>query len=367
MVWCSICQYPGHWTSQCKYSHNMPSCRRCGRDSHSYEQCYASVGIFGEILSDSDEDEVWSCEHCGKEFDTEKGAMFHENKWCKKKPRSARADTKRASDTAVPSSVASVLRHNMAQPTGGVYVLKLDDGCFYVGKSSNVDARVAQHASGSVHCASWCKSHGVTNIQRMKTECPPSGDDLDAWEKNETLVQMMRHGVDKVRGWAFTNESLNMDQLVTLKTLLTEQADVCRRCGFHGHFVSTCSEANVTKAPWLQNLQDSIDALASANAVSQVNSSLSSRKRQELATPSTDPLSLSCTKRSKCTNTNNNQRDPLANANDSFTEQAKTGRARCQQCSHLIAKGEWRRGRRIKHPTFGLITKFTHFTCPESS
>ena len=34
---------------------------------------------------EEDEEELWCCQYCGKEFQTEKGAIYHENKYCKKK------------------------------------------------------------------------------------------------------------------------------------------------------------------------------------------------------------------------------------------------------------------------------------------
>ena len=40
------------------------------------------------IDDESSEEEVWSCSYCDKEFDTEKGALFHENKYCKRNPKS---------------------------------------------------------------------------------------------------------------------------------------------------------------------------------------------------------------------------------------------------------------------------------------
>lgn len=333
MVWCSHCKRPGHWTSQC-YSKGV-FCTRCGREGHKEAQCYATYGIDGECIA-SDDEECYACAFCTRTFDTEKGATLHETKWCKKRP---------VHNSTTPAQVLRDSLHAKAHPhtpTRGVYVLRLDDGCIYVGKSDNVNSRIAQHRSGTGQCARWCSVHGTQHMQRMPTRCPPSGDDLDAWEKNETLVQMMHHGVDKVRGWAFTSEILAYEQLVTIKTLITEQADVCRVCGHEGHFASAC--ASQVTAPWLEGLEGMIELIRPATHLP---------KR-----PLVPPLvpHAPSTKRAKA--------NPVANDTESsFVEQAKSGRSKCKVCSQPIAKGEWRRGTQRAHPTYGRMTSFVHLTC----
>ena len=56
-------------------------CERCGRNNHNKNNCYAEYDINGDEISD----ELWSCKHCKKEFDTEKGCLYHERVHCKSK------------------------------------------------------------------------------------------------------------------------------------------------------------------------------------------------------------------------------------------------------------------------------------------
>lgn len=80
--------------------HSKNVCTRCGRNSHFVKDCYAKTDIDGNTIEDetsssdysdnnsSEYEEVWYCNYCNKEFETEKGAKFHENFYCKKKYKS---------------------------------------------------------------------------------------------------------------------------------------------------------------------------------------------------------------------------------------------------------------------------------------
>jgi hypothetical protein len=57
-------------------------CLRCGRIGHFANDCYAKTHENGNLISDSDEDLIWQCEYCNKEFDYEDDCLNHEKK-CK--------------------------------------------------------------------------------------------------------------------------------------------------------------------------------------------------------------------------------------------------------------------------------------------
>jgi hypothetical protein len=58
-------------------------CYKCGREGHYVVDCYAKTTISGEPIDE--EEDVYRCSYCDKEFDTLKGATCHENLYCKKK------------------------------------------------------------------------------------------------------------------------------------------------------------------------------------------------------------------------------------------------------------------------------------------
>lgn len=61
-------------------------CFKCGKKGHFAKNCTLHNQEYYSDEYDS-EDYVWQCEFCGKEFETEKGCIFHQNVHCKKKPR----------------------------------------------------------------------------------------------------------------------------------------------------------------------------------------------------------------------------------------------------------------------------------------
>jgi predicted GIY-YIG superfamily endonuclease len=71
----------------------IKNCKRCMRLGHSQDNCYAKTYSNGrqiEEVSDNisdniSDDDLWQCEFCKKEFDSEKGCRFHENVHCSKR------------------------------------------------------------------------------------------------------------------------------------------------------------------------------------------------------------------------------------------------------------------------------------------
>ena len=64
----------------------VKNCKRCMRNGHSQDNCYAKTYANGrQIEEEYDDDDIWQCEFCKKEFDSEKGCRFHENVHCSKR------------------------------------------------------------------------------------------------------------------------------------------------------------------------------------------------------------------------------------------------------------------------------------------
>ena len=133
----------------------------------------------------------------------------------------------------------------------GVYVLELNGGGFYVGKSENVQSRVQQHLAGA-GSSRYCSAKG--GVKRVVPTLTPAQENLAGWEQSETLAQMRKHGFDNVRGFEWTRSGpLEASDYQTIRTLLLGHADLCRRCGGEGHFAAQCG--NRRKQSWLEELE----------------------------------------------------------------------------------------------------------------
>ena len=112
----------------------------------------------------------------------------------------------------------------------GVYALRsAQTGREYVGKSAvSIRSRVAAHRKLD------------PTYQRQALLTAGTVDDLESWERGETLARMRAHGVDQVRGWMYVKARLSAAQKADIRRQLAERYDLCRGCGQEGHFRSAC-------------------------------------------------------------------------------------------------------------------------------
>jgi predicted GIY-YIG superfamily endonuclease len=158
------------------------SCTRCGRDSHTARDCFASTRIGGQPI--------------GK--------------------------------------TAEVV---VARPSGQtIYSLELENGKYYVGKTKDIEARVQEHTEGDG--AAWTRKWKPRSFSVLREDV--ASGDVSAIETQETAKLMKLHGIDNVRGGQWTRVTLSNEERVAAVQHIKHQDDLCNRCGRQGHFASAC-------------------------------------------------------------------------------------------------------------------------------
>jgi predicted GIY-YIG superfamily endonuclease len=116
-----------------------------------------------------------------------------------------------------------------------IYVLQCENGKYYIGKTSNVDRRFAEHLSGE-YGSEWTSYY----TPRQVIEVENMISDFD--EMKKTLEYMKRFGIDHVRGAQWSNINLTSEQRTTIMKAMN--TDGCFHCGQIGHFSNNCTHRN---------------------------------------------------------------------------------------------------------------------------
>lgn len=113
-----------------------------------------------------------------------------------------------------------------------IYILKLRGSNYYVGKSADVDRRIADHFNGGG--SAWTQKHAPVKV--VKIIRGASAFDEDRYVKE----YMSKYGIDKVRGGTYVSIHLDEIQTQSLQRELRAATDACTKCGNQGHFAANC-------------------------------------------------------------------------------------------------------------------------------
>ena len=113
-----------------------------------------------------------------------------------------------------------------------IYILKLQGGKYYVGKSSNPVKRYQEHLEG--RGSAWTKKYKPVSVERVIKNASPFDED------KYTKEYMAKYGIDKVRGGSYVSMELDEVQEEALTREIWGAKDCCTQCGRKGHFVKDC-------------------------------------------------------------------------------------------------------------------------------
>jgi predicted GIY-YIG superfamily endonuclease len=113
-----------------------------------------------------------------------------------------------------------------------IYVLCLEGGRYYVGKTNDIIERYQQHLNGNG--AAWTRKYKPISL--VKTI-----ENVSSFEEDKiTKEYMAKYGIDKVRGGSYVEIELSEFHIAALKMEIWTAKDLCAKCGRPGHFVKDC-------------------------------------------------------------------------------------------------------------------------------
>lgn len=123
-----------------------------------------------------------------------------------------------------------------------LYVLKLEKGKWYVGKTTDIMKRYQQHLKGSG--SAWTSKYSPISL----VESRPITSSHD--ENNVTKDYMKKHGVENVRGGSYTQINLDDSVISVLNKEFLGNDNKCLKCGLAGHFANKCKKKEEPQEEW---------------------------------------------------------------------------------------------------------------------
>ena len=113
-----------------------------------------------------------------------------------------------------------------------IYILKLEQNKYYVGKTNHINIRLKDHFIGNG--SAWTKKYKPMEVIQVIKHC-------DVYDEDKYTLQYMKmKGIYNVRGGSFTQFTFDTNTVAVLRNMIRGYNDCCFKCGKRGHFTSEC-------------------------------------------------------------------------------------------------------------------------------
>lgn len=131
-----------------------------------------------------------------------------------------------------------------------IYVLQLEKGKYYVGKSENLQVRFQEHKQGTG--SSWTRTYKPIRILKKI----PIESNFE--EDKVTKEYMAKYGIENVRGGSYVTKHLSEEDQSILQKEIWGATNKCTRCGRTGHFVANCYASTDISGGCLDESEDEV-------------------------------------------------------------------------------------------------------------
>lgn len=119
-----------------------------------------------------------------------------------------------------------------------IYILKLENNKYYVGRTHNYERRINDHFTGKG--SYWTRIHKPVKVIRQFYNIHSN------FEEDKVLKEtMMKYGIENVRGGSYVQEFISCNEKILLEKEIRFAQDLCISCGSNTHFVKDCNEVVV--------------------------------------------------------------------------------------------------------------------------
>jgi hypothetical protein len=113
-----------------------------------------------------------------------------------------------------------------------LYVLKCEEGKYYVGKSYDFTTRYKKHLAGDG--AFWTKRYKPIGLAELLSNVDKYDEDKYVWK------YMEKYGIDNVRGGSYSQMILSPELRKCAERHINSGANLCYACSGYGHLIREC-------------------------------------------------------------------------------------------------------------------------------